>query len=32
MKKVSFIIPCYRSSLTIGSVVDELREIGRAHV
>ena len=26
MKKVSFIIPCYRSSLTIGSVVDELRE------
>ena len=26
MKKVSFVIPCYRSALTIGSVVDELRE------
>ena len=26
MKKVSFVIPCYRSALTIGRVVDELRE------
>lgn len=26
MKKVSFVIPCYRSAQTIGKVVDEVRE------
>ena len=32
MKKVSFVIPCYRSANTIGVVVDEIRDtkIGRA--
>ena len=26
MKKISFVIPCYRSALTIGKVVEEIRE------
>ena len=26
MKKVSFVIPCYRSANTIGVVVDEIRD------
>jgi len=26
MKKVSFVIPCYRSALTIGNVVEEIKE------
>ena len=25
MKKVSFVIPCYRSALTIGKVVEEIK-------
>ena len=26
MKKVSFVIPCYRSALTIGKVVEEVEK------
>ena len=26
MKKVSFVIPCYRSALTIGNVVKEIQD------
>ena len=26
MKKVSFVIPCYNSSQTIGKVVDEIKD------
>ena len=26
MKKISFVIPCYRSEKTIGSVITEIRE------
>ena len=30
MKKVSFVIPCYRSANTIGVVVDEIRDTEKA--
>ncbi len=31
MTKISFVIPCYRSSKTVGKVIDEIDEVIKAH-